>query len=250
MVRVVVSLTTIPTREDSVIKTIESIQTGTYRVNEIYVNLPEWYPRFGRGPDPNLETKLVSMGVKVNKCKDYGSLTKLVPVLDIETDPETLIVVLDDDVSYQKRVVEGLVRANEKFKCPVGYSGIAYPETVIKHTGRNGFILFQGHGQNTEILECAFGVLFPRKSLDGFPVPEPMTPDSDKCMYLTDDFIFSKFFDSKGIEKKIACFPWAGRKGDDWSTIWTQNEGSQTHSLSRDGNLENYLKAGQKLKFT
>jgi hypothetical protein len=81
--RVVVSLTTIPTREDSVIKTIESIQTGTYRVNEIYVNLPEWYPRFGRGPDPNLETKLVSMGVKVNICKDYGSLTKLVPILDI-----------------------------------------------------------------------------------------------------------------------------------------------------------------------
>jgi len=250
MVRVVVTLTTIPTREDSVIKTIESIQAGTYKVNEIYVNLPEWYPRFGRGPDPNLETKLVSMGVKVNTCKDYGSLTKLVPILDIETDPETLIVVLDDDVTYNKRVVEGLVRANEQFKCPVGYSGIAYPDTAIKHLGHNGFILFQGHGQKTEILECAFGVLFPRKCLDGFPVPEPMTPDSDKYMYLTDDFIFSKFFDSKGIEKKIACYPWAGRRGEDWSTIWTQNEGSQTHSLSRDGNLENYLKASLKLKFS
>lgn len=250
MVRVVVSLTTIPTREDSVIKTIESIQAGTYKVNEIYVNLPEWYPRFGRGPDPNLETKLVSMGVKVNTCKDYGSLTKLVPILDPETDPETLIVVLDDDVTYNKRVVEGLVRANEQFKCPVGYSGIAYPDTAIKHLGHNGFILFQGHGQKTEILECAFGVLFPRKCLDGFPVPEPMTPDSDKYMYLTDDFIFSKFFDSKGIEKKIACYPWAGRRGEDWSTIWTQNEGSQTHSLSRDGNLENYLKASLKLKFS
>ena len=188
--RVVVTLTTIPTREDSVIKTIESIQRGTLKPDAIYVNLPEWYPRFKCGPDPNLEQKLVSMGVKVNTCKDYGSLTKLVPILDIETDPETLIVVLDDDVSYNKRVIEGLVRANEQFKCPVGYSGIAYPETAIKHTGHNGFILFQGHGQNTEILECAFGVLFPRKCLVGFPVPEPMTPDSDKCMYLTDDFIF------------------------------------------------------------
>ena len=73
--------------------------------------------------------------------------------------------------------------------------------------------------------------------------------DDPQGSYLTDDFIFSKFFDSKGIEKKIACFPWAGRKGDDWSTIWTQNEGSQTHSLSRDGNLENYAKAGLKLNF-
>jgi len=247
MVRVVVSLTTIPTREESVIKTIESIQKGTYRVNDIYVNLPVWYPRFKCGPDPNLESKLVSMGVKVNKCKDYGSLTKLIPILDIETDPETLIVIVDDDMTYQPRVVEGLVRANEEFKCPVGYSGIAYPETAIQYMGHPGFILFQGHGKSTEILECAFGVLFARKHLEGYPVPEPMTPHSDKCLYTTDDYMFSKFFDSKSIEKKVACYPWAGRRGDDWSTIWVQNSGSQTHSLSRDGNLQNYLKAGKLL---
>ena len=248
--RVVVTLTTIPTREDSVIKTIESIQRGTVQPDIIYVNLPEWYPRFKCGPDPNLKTKLEALGVTVNICKDYGSLTKLVPILDVETDPETLIVVLDDDASYQSRVVEGLVCAHEEFKCPVGYSGIAYPDTAIKHLGRNGFLLFQGHGKSVEILECAFGVLFPRKCLEGFPVPEPMTPDSDKCMYLTDDFIFSKFFDSKGIQKRLVCFPWVGRHGDDWSTIWTQNDGSQTHSLSRDGNLENYAEANLKLKNT
>jgi hypothetical protein len=244
MVRVVVSLTTIPTREESVLKTIESIQKGTYHVNDIYVNLPEWYPRFKCGPDPNLESKLVSMGVKVNKCKDYGSLTKLIPILNIETDPETLIVIVDDDMTYQPRVIEGLIRANEEFKCPVGYSGIAYPGTALKHLGHLGFILFQGHSQRTEILECAFGVLFPRKDLEGFPKHPPMDEYSDPCLYLTDDYIFSKFFDSKKIEKRIACYPWAGRRGDDWSTIWEQNPDSQTYSLSRDGNLERYLKAG------
>jgi len=245
--KVVVTLTTIPTREDSVIKTIESIQRGTVQPDIIYVNLPEWYPRFKCAPDPNLKTKLEALGVTVNVCKDYGSLTKLVPILDVETDPETLIVVLDDDVSYQPQVIEGLIHGYIQFRTVVGYSGIAYPETAIQRTGKNGYALFLGHGNCAEILECAFGVLFPRKCLEGFPVPEPMTSDSEKCLYLTDDFIFSKFFESKGIQKRVVCYACVGRHGDDWSTIWIQNDGSQTHSLSRDGNLENYLKAGELL---
>ena len=245
--RVVVTLTTIPTREESLIKTIKSIQEGTVKPDAIYVNLPEWYPRFKCAPDPNLESKLKSLGVIVNKCKDYGSLTKLVPILDVETDPETLIIVLDDDMTYQPRVIDGLVQGYMEFKTPVGYSGIAYPETVVRVAGRLGFMLMLGHGQRTEILECAFGVAFPRKALEGFPVPAPMTEESDPCMYLTDDYMFAKFFDSKKIVKRIVCFPWAGRKGDDWSSIWIQNSDSQTHSLSKDGNLEKYMEAGLKL---
>jgi hypothetical protein len=198
-----------------------------------------------------LKTKLEDLGVIVNVCKDYGSLTKVIPVLDVEKDPETLIVVLDDDVSYQPQVIEGLVHGYLQFRTVVGYSGIAYPETAIQHMGRNGYALYLGHGNCAEILECAFGVLFPRGCLEGFPVPEPMTPESDKCLYLTDDFIFSKFFDSKGIQKRVVCYAWVGRHGDDWSTIWIQNEGSQVHSLSRDeNNLINYMSAGLKLKFT
>jgi hypothetical protein len=187
--------------------------------------------------------------VHVNSCEDYGSLTKLVPILDIEKDPDTLIVVLDDDMYYGPRVIEGLVRAHEEFRCPVGYSGIGYPETAIRYLGKNGFVLFQGHGKNSEILECAFGVLFPRWSLNGFPNIEPMKSDYEKCLYTTDDFIFSKFFDSRGIPKKIACYQWAGRFGDDWSSLWSHNPDSQIHSLSTEGNLENYIKAGSIFKY-
>ena len=56
--RVVVTLTTIPTREDSVLKTVKSIFNGSVKPDVIYVNLPEWYPRFKCSPDSNLETKL------------------------------------------------------------------------------------------------------------------------------------------------------------------------------------------------
>lgn len=248
--RVVVTLTTIPTREESVVKTIQSLHAGSVKPDAIYVNLPEWYPRFKCAPSPLIETKLKELGAIVNTCKDYGSLTKFIPTLERETDPETLFVIVDDDVRYQHRFLEGLVKGYEEFKCPVGYSGIAYPETVLRHYGHLRFHVFFGHGTPTEILECAFGVAIPRTLFDTFPIPEPMSEHSDASMYTTDDFILAKFLDSKGIPKKVVCHPWAGRVGDDWSTIWIQNEGSQTHSLSRDGNLENYVKVGLKMKFS
>ena len=248
--RVVVTLTTIPTREDSVIKTIESIQRGTVQPDVIYVNLPEWYPRFKRGPDPNLKTKLRDLGVTVNECKDYGVLTKLLPTLDIETDPETLIVIVDDDMNYQHRFLEGLVKGYNEFKCPVGYSGIAYPESVLKAYGHLRYHVFFGHGTRTEMLECSFGFAIPRGVMDGFPKFEPMSDTTEKYVYLSDDYLYTKFMDFKGVPKKVVCYPWAGRVGDDWSTIWIQNSGSQDHALSRDeNNLHNFMMAGLKVTF-
>ena len=250
MPRVVVTLTTIPTREKSVIKTIQSIQEGSLKPDVIYVNLPEWYPRFKCAPDSNLVSKLVSMKVTVNSCKDYGVLTKLLPTMEIEKDPETLIVILDDDMIYQPRFLEGLVKGHEEFGCPVGYSGIAYPETVMKMWGRLGYYLFQGHGCETEMLECAFGFLVSVKDMQGFPKVEPMTETSEKYVYLSDDYLYTKYLEHKGIKKKVVCYPWAGRRGDDWSTIWVQDAESQTHALSRDeNNLQNFLIAGIKMKF-
>jgi hypothetical protein len=189
------------------------------------------------------------MGVKVNTCDDYGVLTKSLATLEIETDPETLIVVVDDDMVYQPRVVEGLVKAYEEFKCPVGYSGLAYPETVLRQWGRFGFRLMQGHGTPAEMMECAFGYAFPRKAMDGFWKFPPMAEANERFVYLSDDYLYSKHFELKGLQKRVACFPWVGRRGDDWSTIWTQKQSSQTHALSRDeNNLENFFKAGLKLK--
>ena len=248
--RVVVTLTTIPTREDSLVSTIQSIKAGTVQPDAIYVNIPEWYPRFRCKPDPNLEPKLKNMGVIVNRCPDYGVLTKLIPILNIETDPSTCIVIIDDDVNYQPKFLEGLVKGYEEFKCVVGYSGIAYPETMMARYGRLGYNLYLGHGTQAEMLECSFGHLIPRHAIDGFPTIEPMTEISDKHVYLSDDYLYAKYFDFKNIPKKVVCWPWVGRVGDDWSSIWTQNSGSQTHALSRDeNNLNNFMIAGTMMKF-
>jgi hypothetical protein len=232
------------------VKTIQSLYAGSVKPDVIYVNLPEWYPRFECAPDPNLKTKLKDLGVTVNDCKDYGVLTKLLPTLDVEADPDTLLVIVDDDMNYQPRFLEGLIKGYEEFKCPVGYSGIAYPETVLRVYGHLRYHVFFGHGSQTEMLECAFGFAIPRGVMDGFPKLEPMSETAEKYVYLSDDYLYTKFMDFKGVPKKVVCYPWAGRVGDDWSTIWIQNEGSQEHALSRDeNNLHNFMMAGLKVKF-
>jgi len=236
--RVVVSLTTIPTRENSVLKTIESIRTGTYTPDAIYVHLPDWYPRFKCGPDPNFKSKLENAGAIVNSCKDYGSLTKFIPIIELEKDSSTIIIVVDDDATYSPHLVDALVHGVNEFKCPVGFSGIYYPENALKITGSVQFLLHRGHGCNVQMLECAFGVAFPRFCLDDYPVPEPLSETSDIELYITDDYILSTFF----VLKHLLCYQHIGRNGDDWSSIWKQNSDSQTYSLSRDGNMKKYLR--------
>ena len=243
--RVVVTLSTIPYREKSVVDTIISIKNGTLVPDAIYVNVPTWYPNFNRAPDPNLKTQLENAGAIVNSCKDYGTFTKFIPTLEIEKDPDTLIIIIDDDNVYSPHFVAGLVKGYEDFKCPVGYSGISYPESVIQLFGVLKYHLFIGHGMPTEMLECAFGYAFTVADIQGFHDIQPMNM-SIKFFYFSDDYVLSRFFK----EKKVVFYDVIGRCGDDCSSICTQNTflPDDYFRLSKDeNNLLNFFKAGQLL---
>ena len=226
--RVVVTLTTIPSRENSVIETIKSIKANTYQPDDIYVNLPDWYPKFKKSPSQTFINKLKSLDVKVNMCKDYGTLTKLYPILNIEND---IAIIIDDDACYSENFIQGLINGYNEFKCAVGYSGIAYPENVLKECGRLGYRISWGHGKEADMLECAFGFLVPLKQLRVKPTIEPMNENLDS-LYFSDDYVWSRLLDIKRVVK----YDHIGRVGDNWSSIRQEVEGSQTHSLSRDGN--------------
>ena len=244
--RVVVTLTTIPSRERSVVDTVISIKNGSVVPDAIYVNLPTWYPNFKRAPDPDLKAKLEDAGATVISCEDYGTFTKFIPTLKVETDPDTLIIIVDDDSVYAHRFVEGLVKGHEEFKCPVGYSGIAYPESVLQVYKMLRYHVFFGHGTPTEIIECSSGYAFTVSEIQGFPDIQPMDMNI-KFFYLSDDYVLSRFFK----EKKVVCYPWAGRQGDDWSSLWTQSKWlpSDSFALSRnENNLKNFLDSGNLLR--
>ncbi len=245
IMRVVVTLSTIPSREKSVIDAVLSIKKGTVVPDAVYVNLPIWYPNFNKAPDPALKKRLEDVGAIVNVCEDYGTFTKFIPTLEVEKDLDTLIIIIDDDNVYSPNFVAGLVKGYEDFRCPVGYSGLCYPETVIQLFGVLKYHLFIGHGVSAEMLECVFGYAFTVADIQGFPAIKPMNMDK-KFFYFSDDYVLSRFFK----EKKVVMYDVIGRVGDDCSSICTQNTclPEDYFRLSKnENNLLNFFKAGQLL---
>ena len=233
--RIVVTLTSIPSREQNVVKTVESIQAGTVKPDCIYVNLAKYYPKFKRGPSNEIIEKLTNMGVKVNLTDDYGTLTDIIPIYKQERD--SLVVIVTDNSIYSKYFLEYLLKGYEEFRCAVGYSGIYYPERVLAKYGRLLYAVNSNHGESADILETTLGFLIPMKQLK---VPselkiEPMT--KSESVYFSNDYVWSRFLDKKVFIK----YDKIGRVGDDFSKIITAVENNPEHSLSGEGNnLKNF----------
>lgn len=111
--RVVVSLTTTPSRLDKVMDSVNSLVAQSLTPNQIYVNIPRGPMK--RHPERSYDdieipaelTKLEPL-VKVNRCVDDGPATKLLGALRLENDDSTLVITVDDDFVYPERLVEAL----------------------------------------------------------------------------------------------------------------------------------------------
>lgn len=121
--RVVISLTTIPSRIDTLQYTIKSILRQNYRVDEIYIWVPEVTIK---GLEYEIPDELLNMkNVKVNRCeKDFGPSTKLLYTLLSERDLDTKIIVIDDDVVYKPTLIEKLIITSD-----------IYPDAAITGLG-------------------------------------------------------------------------------------------------------------------
>jgi hypothetical protein len=106
--RVIISLTSIPSRFDKVSEILKNLTRQT--CHEIWINIPRSYNRFpdwnGSLPDwINFDSKL-----RINRdCEDLGPGTKFLgPAKHL--DPEDLIVFLDDDTNYDSKLVTNLLK--------------------------------------------------------------------------------------------------------------------------------------------
>jgi hypothetical protein len=100
--RTVVSLTTSPKRLGTLEKTLHSLLGQTSLPDVIQVNLPSVFLRNVFERLSLLENPLI----RVLWHPDVGPLTKLLPTLETETDPETLIIIVDDDTFYPALMVQ------------------------------------------------------------------------------------------------------------------------------------------------
>lgn len=103
--KLIVSLTTYPARINSVYKTISTLLQQTLKPDEVILWLSE--EQFPDKQLPENLTRLQEFGLSIKWCKgDIKSFKKLVPAL-IEY-PNDIVVTVDDDNYYDKRLLEFL----------------------------------------------------------------------------------------------------------------------------------------------
>ncbi len=107
--RVVISLTTIPSRIGRIKTVLNSLIDQTVPADDILLAVPGHSRREGCGYrlPPFLAE---STAVSVLACDDWGPATKLIPTLLQERDPSTLILAVDDDTIYPPDLVANLPR--------------------------------------------------------------------------------------------------------------------------------------------
>ncbi len=217
--RVVGSLTTLPKRLIFLKTTLISIQNQSYSLDLLYLNIP-YETKKGEKyviPDDLLEN--IDIPVEINRCKDVGSITKILPTLSKEKDPETIIITFDDDVEYGSDLVSNLVqKAAEDSDVCVGTGG-----WIVGNFPFMFQFVHDVHERTVDWLEGKSAVAYRRKFLNeeellNFDIPLEFSQH--------DDHIISAVITMNGAKKIVID----GRK-----TISGRANVSGINSISGDG---------------
>eukprot|EP00466_Bigelowiella_natans_P002125 jgi/Bigna1/142372/aug1.69_g17080 len=144
-------------------KVITSLANQTLKPAKIYLNIPHWSKRFKEEyilPDFIKESNVVT----VNWCKDYGPATKLIPTLDLEKEPSTRIITVDDDMSYERRTFEALMyhSLNPIGEAAYQFSGQNIDEYPKLATARGSVLHYSTH--ETFVRSADIGPTYNRKA--------------------------------------------------------------------------------------
>lgn len=217
--RVVATYTTLPSRYNILKQSIDSLKNQTYKLDEIYLTIPNKSTRL------NLEYPPVPDDIqKICTVKridfDYGPITKLYGALAFETDPNTVIISCDDDVIFEPNFVETLIKHHKKFPNSVicgtgaligkGFLFISIVTTIKPFNLLNGFISFkidQESGRKVDLIFGVAGVLYTRSM---FPltlqeINEELFNYSlkDTLIFCNDDVLISGYLSKKKIERRV-----------------------------------------------
>jgi hypothetical protein len=213
-IRVIGTLTTMPDKYPLLTKTLDSLLAQTYKLDAIYLGLPQVSRRLGI-PYPKLPSE-ISRKCTVVHTEDYGPITKLMGALLSENDPNTIIISFDDDRHYPPDLVESLIRHHHEYpQSAIGSSGMLLssqcPSCAIYPNERSMmFRIPKFHvgreGRRVDSIYGYPGALYIRKM---FPAVDRLEYDFlrysllDNNMLMNDDITISGYLSLHRIERRI-----------------------------------------------
>jgi hypothetical protein len=232
---VIISLTTVPERlnepqENAIMSTIKSLCQQEDNDYEIHFNIPEIYNITKQPyiiPEWLHEMKLKYPYLKVFRTEDMGPPTKFIPTLNRIKNPETILLVVDDDLVYHPEMVKEHRKYQELL-----------PDSVICYEGRGGQKpLYNGDLRDAWIL-CVTVI----REVEMFQHYKSASYkkkyfDDDLFKYyvgrtLSDDALLSKYFRDK--QRKMFVVPYEKDKQlfETWE-LWNANHGVTTFPVVR-----------------
>lgn len=192
--RVVFTLTTIPSRLPFLKGAILNLLEQSVYADAVYVNIPHISRREGVPydvPDDVKQLAQLDPRVRILRCEDMGPATKLIPVLDVEIDPDTRILPADDDCRFPTHYFDELLDYSIRYpNTAFGYHGI-----YVSDTGN--WLWAQQVFDTVDVLETVTGVIYRRAMLEGLSPPRP-----GPC-FLTDDLTISAHVASLGYARAV-----------------------------------------------
>ena len=194
----VVSFTTIPSRLKFIPDIIDKLKKQTFQPTKIYVSIPYFSIR------KNTEYKIPDNwnfddNIIIVRSDDYGPGTKLLGCIPHVNDPETMIITIDDDITYDDNTFEILVN-----------HGVKYPKSVICFNGLNDRMVgFEC--KNTDIASGLYGiqgfggVLYRRKFISDNMLKYFENLFTDIDCFVSDDLTISKWLHIQNINIIKIC---------------------------------------------
>ncbi len=186
--RIIVSLTTSPSRLKQLEPVLRSLTVGQTRPpNEIHLNLP-W--KFNRGTEEFVLPEFLSRyPVTIFRVDDVGPATKLIPTLARITDPNTWVLTVDDDVRHLPAAIEQLeCAAVADSTSAFGYSDYALwrkwkPGTPVDFLAGYGGCLYK-----RSFFGANFTAYFEQAS-------------ANRSCYFQDDIVISNYLELQGVRR-------------------------------------------------
>jgi len=214
--RVIATCTTLPTRYDTLFRTLCCLKNQDYVLDAIYLTLPYKSKRLNK-IYPELPNKIKNL-CTIIRCDDYGPITKLYGALISETDPETIIISVDDDCIYPPNLVSKLLYHHQTYPnsaiCGTGAllgNGILFASIYTNVTNLKKYNSLIGFdvpdiGRNVDLIHGFVGVLYKRSF---FPIKSKLYEDlfrypmTNNAMFHNDDVTISGYLSMNGIKMRI-----------------------------------------------
>lgn len=210
--KVILSFSTVPTRliadhDEGIKSNINSLLNQSYKDYEIHLNVPKVLKTTGEKyiiPEWILNLSKENPKFKIfDNLEDIGPITKSFYTIQRSTDPEDIIIIVDDDLVYHKDLVKEQVNNQTKFPgCAVGYDGLRSRDNFFNDQ-RDYYFTSNYKSAHVDMLQHYKSVSYKRKYFED-DFEEFLNKNSEQW---NDDILIGAYFSLKKRARMATYHP-------------------------------------------